>query len=74
MYSNQLGEAVAALEAAFRRAPVALLQEPIVSNLASMLELAASPASLADKRRFAGWVHTVAPDDFDIGATRTPGA
>lgn len=26
MYSNQLGEAVAALEAAFRRAPVALLQ------------------------------------------------
>ncbi|KAL4451169.1 hypothetical protein ABPG77_009241 [Micractinium sp. CCAP 211/92] len=74
MYSNQLGEAVAALEAAFRRAPVALLQEPVVSNLASMLELAASPTSLAEKRRFAGWVHTVAPDDFDISATRTPGA
>lgn len=74
MYSNQLGEAVAALEAAFRRAPATLLQEAVVSNLVSMLGLAASPASLADKRRFAGWVHTTAPDDFDISATRTPGA
>ncbi len=57
-----------------RRPLVLPVQEPVVSNLASMLELAASPTSLAEKRRFAGWVHTVAPDDFDISATRTPGA
>ncbi|KAL4422892.1 hypothetical protein ABPG75_009089 [Micractinium tetrahymenae] len=74
MHSSQLAQGVAALEAAFRRAPAALLQEPIVGNLAAMLELGASPASLADKQRFAGWVHTAAPDDFDISATRALGA
>jgi hypothetical protein len=50
------------------------LQEPVVLNLASLYELSAAPASLAAKRRLADWVAAAAPDDFDLAATKLPGA
>ena len=45
-----------------------LLQEPVVTNLASIYELM---GDLASKQRFADWVAAAAPDDFDLAATKT---
>ncbi len=44
------------------------LQEPVVTNLASIYELM---GDLASKQRFADWVAAAAPDDFDLAATKT---
>lgn len=43
------------------------LQEPLVTNLATLYELSGSGAA---KRRMADWVASVAPDDFDLAATK----
>ena len=44
-----------------------------MTNLASMYELAADPASLDAKRRMAAWVAAAAPDDLDLSSTKTLG-
>ena len=44
------------------------MQEPAVTNLASIYELMGAAAT---KARFSDWVAAAAPDDFDLAATKT---
>ncbi|PRW33060.1 hypothetical protein C2E21_7981 [Chlorella sorokiniana] len=71
MYSNHLGQAAAVLEHAFQQAPAAMMQEAIVTNLASIYELM---GDLGSKQLFADWVAAAAPDDFDLKCTKTGAA
>ena len=50
-----------------------MLQEPIISNMASLYELGLA-SSLESKRALAGWVAAAAPDDLDLSCTKAVGA
>lgn len=72
MYTCDLPAGVAALEAALRKAPLANLREPLLSNLCSMYEYASgSDVEAAEAKAGLGaWVAGFCPDDFDLARIR----
>jgi len=71
LYCGDVSAAVQTLEDSLAAHPFSALSETLVMNLCSIYELASADAPAA-KRRLAGWLSRIAPEDFDIaGVTRT---